>query len=102
MPFSITSPCCRFLENFISSFGREDNSQEEKFGKMSRQLFGIRHARPGGNVVHAELHTNERVETGFEGNQAVRDHDWTDLTNKLVDLTMEHVVGRVGNMLSIC
>ena len=69
---------------------------------MSRQLFGIRHARPGGNVIHAELHTNEREETGLEGSQVIRDHDWTDLENRMVDLAMEHIVGRVGKVLPVC
>ena len=77
-------------------------SQEDKHLNMSRQQFGIRHARPGGNTVHAELHTNERVTTGHEGSQVVRDHDWTDLESKMVDLALDCVVGKVGKVLPIC
>ncbi len=69
---------------------------------MSRQQFGIRHARPGGNTVHAELHTNERVTTGLEGSQVVRNHDWLDLESKMGDLAMDCVVGKVGKVLLVC
>ena len=87
-------------EGIFSKMAQSDSNNSPQEG--GRQVFGIRHARQGGNTIHAELHSNERVATGLEGSQVIRDHDWMDLESRMVTLTVDRIVGKIGKVLSVC